>query len=311
MRRVCQQASLIWSTATARRSVKLEAPGCRHDVLHRLDASGSLVAQNAAPTVKRVTQELGGKSPNIILEDADLEAAVTRGHAMYNNTDNLVTPFQDACSRHLLSQAESIAAAVTESVVMGPTEEESTTMGPVISKIQWDKIQGLIEAGIVEGAIVCGGPGLPDGFDRGYYVRPTVFSEVNDMTVAQQEIFGPVLVMIPTTAKRSIRIANDTPHGLAGYVQGGDLGTRAASLPVFGRGECSHQWRFSRPRRPLRRLQQSGNGREGAHGFTDYLEIKAISGFEAARGFDLRERSWVILAIDQGTTGTTVADGHP
>ena len=250
--------------------------------------AGSLVAQNAAPTVKRVTQELGGKSPNIILEDADLEAAVTRGVMhMYNNTgQSCNAPSRMLVPRHLLSQAESIAAAVTESVVMGPTAEESTTMGPVISKIQWDKIQGLIEAGIAEGAkVVCGGPGLPDGFDRGYYVRPTVFSEVrNDMTVAQQEIFGPVLVMIPyDSEEEAIRIANDTPYGLAGYVQGGDLEHARRVASRIRAGNVHINGASPGLDVPFGGYKQSGNGREwGAHGFTDYLEIKAISGFEAA-----------------------------
>ena len=190
-----------------------------------------------------MTQELGGKSPNIVLEDADLEAAVTRGVMhMYNNTgQSCNAPSRMLVPRGLLAQAEAIAAKVTESVVMGPTSEESTTMGPVISKIQWDKIQGLIEAGIAEGAkVVCGGPGLPDGMDRGYYVRPTVFSDVsNDMTVAQQEIFGPVLVMIPyDSEEEAIQIANDTPYGLAGYVQSGDLEHARQVARVFARATC-------------------------------------------------------------------------
>jgi aldehyde dehydrogenase (NAD+) len=250
--------------------------------------AGSLVAQNAAPTVKRVTQELGGKSPNIILDDADLEAAVTRGVMhMYNNTgQSCNAPSRMLVPRSLLSQAEEIAANVTEGVVMGPTASESTTMGPVISKIQWDKIQGLIESGIAEGAkVVCGGPGLPDGIDRGYYVRPTVFSDVsNDMTIAQQEIFGPVLVMIPyDTEEEAIRIANDTPYGLAGYVQSGDLEHARRVASKIRAGNVHINGASAGLDVPFGGYKQSGNGREwGAHGFTDYLEIKAISGFEAA-----------------------------
>lgn len=250
--------------------------------------AGSLVAQNAAPTVKRVTQELGGKSPNIILDDADLEAAVTRGVMhMYNNTgQSCNAPSRMLVPRSLLSQAEEIAAKVTEGVVMGPTASESTTMGPVISKIQWDKIQGLIESGIAEGAkVVCGGPGLPDGIDRGYYVRPTVFSDVsNDMTIAQQEIFGPVLVMIPyDNEEEAIRIANDTPYGLAGYVQSGDLEHARRVASKIRAGNVHINGASAGLDVPFGGYKQSGNGREwGAHGFTDYLEIKAISGFEAA-----------------------------
>jgi aldehyde dehydrogenase (NAD+) len=250
--------------------------------------AGSLVAQNAAPTVKRVTQELGGKSPNIILEDADLEAAVTRGVLhMYNNTgQSCNAPSRMLVPRALLAEAEAIAAKVTESVVIGATEDDTTTMGPVVSKIQWDKIQGLIEAGVAEGAkVVCGGPGLPEGIERGYYVRPTVFSEVtNDMTIAQQEIFGPVLAMLPyDSEEEAIRIANDTPYGLAGYVQSGDLDHARRVASRIRAGNVHINGASPGMDVPFGGYKQSGNGREwGAHGFTDYLEIKAISGFEAA-----------------------------
>ena len=250
--------------------------------------AGSLVAQNAAPTVKRVTQELGGKSPNVILEDVDLEAAVTRGVMhMYNNTgQSCNAPSRMLVPRALLQQAEQIAEKVSEAVVMGPTSADTTTMGPVISKLQWDKIQGLIEAGIAEGAkVVCGGAGLPEGIDRGYYVRPTVFSEVsNDMTVAQQEIFGPVLVMIPyDSEEEAIRIANDTPYGLAGYVQSGDLDHARRIASRIRAGNVHINGASGGFDVPFGGYKQSGNGREwGAHGFTDYLEIKAIEGYDAA-----------------------------
>jgi aldehyde dehydrogenase (NAD+) len=250
--------------------------------------AGSLVAQNAAPTVKRVTQELGGKSPNVILEDADLEASVTRGVLhMYNNTgQSCNAPSRMLVPRALLAQAEAIATSVSDGVVIGPTDEESTTMGPVISKVQWDKIQGLIEAGIAEGAkVVCGGPGLPEGIESGYYVRPTVFSDVsNDMTVAQQEIFGPVLVMIPyDTEEEAIQIANDTPYGLAGYVQSGDLDHARAVATRIRAGNVHINGASGGFDVPFGGYKQSGNGREwGAHGFTDYLEIKAIEGYDAA-----------------------------
>ena len=250
--------------------------------------AGSLVAQNAAPTVRRVTQELGGKSPNVILEDADLEAAVTRGVMhMYNNTgQSCNAPSRMLVPRALLQQAEQIAEKVSEAVVMGPTSADTTTMGPVISKLQWDKIQGLIEAGIAEGAkVVCGGAGLPEVIDRGYYVRPTVFSEVsNDMTVAQQEIFGPVLVMIPyDSEEEAIRIANDTPYGLAGYVQSGDLDHARRIASRIRAGNVHINGASGGFDVPFGGYKQSGNGREwGAHGFTDYLEIKAIEGYDAA-----------------------------
>ena len=250
--------------------------------------AGSLVAQNAAPTVKRVTQELGGKSPNIVLDDADLEKAVAGGvmHMYHNTGQSCNAPSRMLVPRDKLAAAEAIAAKVTESVVMGATTEESTTMGPVVSKVQWDKIQGLINKGIEEGAkVVTGGPGLPDGIDKGYYVRPTVFSEVNnDMTIAREEIFGPVLVMIPyDSEEEAIAIANDTPYGLAGYVQSGDIEHARAVAAKIRAGNIHLNGASGGFDVPFGGYKQSGNGREwGAHGFTDYLEIKAIEGYDAA-----------------------------
>ena len=251
--------------------------------------AGSLVAQNAAPTVKRVTQELGGKSPNIILEDADLGAAVTRGvlHMYHNTGQSCNAPSRMLVPRAKLAEAEAIAAKVTaDMVVIGDTTEEATTMGPVVSKVQWDKIQGLISKGIDEGAkLVCGGLGLPDGIERGYYVKPTVFSEANnDMTVAREEIFGPVLVMIPyDTEEEAVRIANDTPYGLAGYVQSEDIERARKVASRIRAGNIHINGASGGTDVPFGGFKQSGNGREwGAHGFTDYLEIKAIEGYGAA-----------------------------
>ena len=251
--------------------------------------AGSLVAQNAAPTVKRVTQELGGKSPNIILDDADLGAAVTRGvlHMYHNTGQSCNAPSRMLVPRAKLAEAEAIATAVTaDMVVIGDTAEEATTMGPVVSKVQWDKIQGLIGKGIDEGAkLVCGGLGLPDGIERGYYVKPTVFSEVNnDMTVAREEIFGPVLSMIPyDTEEEAIRIANDTPYGLAGYVQSEDIERARKVASIIRAGNIHLNGASGGTDVPFGGFKHSGNGREwGAHGFTDYLEIKAIEGYGAA-----------------------------
>ena len=250
--------------------------------------AGSLVAQNAAPTVKRVTQELGGKSPNIILDDADLEAAVTRGVLhMYNNTgQSCNAPSRMLVPRGRLAEAEQIAAAVSETIVVGDTASQETSMGPVVSKVQWDKIQGLIQKGIDEGAkLVCGGTGLPDGVDAGHYVRPTVFSEANnDMTISREEIFGPVLTMIPyDSEEEAIRIANDTPYGLAGYVQSGDMDHARSVASRIRAGNIHINGASGGPDIPFGGYKQSGNGREwGAHGFTDYLEIKAIEGYTAA-----------------------------
>lgn len=169
---------------------------------------------------------------------------------------------------------------------MGPTAEDSTTMGPVVSKVQWDKIQGLINTGIGEGArLVCGGPGLPDGIASGYWVRPTVFSDVtNDMTIAREEIFGPVLAIVPyDSEEEAIQIANDTPYGLAGYVYGTDMEhvRRVAGRIRAGNIHINGVWGGFAV--PFGGYKQSGNGREwGAHGFTDYLELKAIEGYDAA-----------------------------
>lgn len=247
--------------------------------------AGALVAQNAAPTVKRVTQELGGKSPNIILDDADLTEAVTRSvrHMFANTGQSCNAPSRLLVPRAMLAEAEEIAAGVAAKVRLGPTEDESVTMGPVVSKVQWDKIQGLINKGIEEGArVICGGPGLPEGIEKGYYVRPTIFSDVNnDMTIAREEIFGPVLVMIPyDSEEEAIRIANDTVYGLAGYIQTGDIehGRKVAARIRAGNVRINGvEGGFDVP---FGGYKQSGNGREwGAHGFTDYLEIKAIEGY--------------------------------
>lgn len=250
--------------------------------------AGTLVAQNAAPSVKRVTQELGGKSPNIILADADLEAAVMRGmlHMCNNTGQSCNAPSRMLVPRAMLADAEAIAAKAASTIVMGPTTDPATTMGPVVSKLQWDKIQGLINKGIEEGAkLVCGGPGLPEGITQGYFVRPTVFSEANNqMTIAREEIFGPVLTMIPyDTEEEAIAIANDTPYGLAGYVQSGDLAHARKVASKIRAGNIHINGASGGMDVPFGGYKQSGNGREwGAHGFTDYLEIKAIEGYDPA-----------------------------
>jgi aldehyde dehydrogenase (NAD+) len=247
--------------------------------------AGSLVAQNAAPTVKRVTQELGGKSPNIVLDDADLEKAVASGVMhMYNNTgQSCNAPSRMLVPKAKLGQAEEIARKVTESVVVGDPAAEGTTMGPVVSEVQFNKIQGLIEAGVAEGAkVVTGGPGRPDGISKGYFIRPTVFSGVNnDMTIAREEIFGPVLAMIPyETEEEAIQVANDTPYGLAGYVQSEDIAHARAVASRIRAGNVHINGAAGGFDVPFGGFKQSGNGREwGSHGFTDFLEIKAVEGY--------------------------------
>lgn len=247
--------------------------------------AGSLVAQNAAPTVKRVTQELGGKSPNIVLDDADLEQAVTRGvmHMYQNTGQSCNAPSRMLVPRAKLAQAEAIAAKVTESVNVGDPAAKGTTMGPVVSEVQFNKIQGLIEKGIAEGAkVVTGGPGRPQGISKGYFVRPTVFSGVNNnMTIAREEIFGPVLAILPyDSEEEAIRVANDTPYGLAGYVQSGDINHARAVASRIRAGNVHINGASGGFDVPFGGFKQSGNGREwGSHGFTDFLEIKAVEGF--------------------------------
>lgn len=246
--------------------------------------AGSLVAQNAAPSVKRVTQELGGKSPNIILPDADFEKAVKQGtHAVFSNSgQSCNAPTRMLVPEDKLAEAEEIAAKVASKVQVGPADKEGTTMGPVVSEVQYNKIQALIQKGLDENAkLICGGLGKPESLTKGYFVKPTVFSNVsNQMTIAREEIFGPVLSIIPyQSVEQAIEIANDTPYGLAGYVQGTDpelLKQVAASIRA---GNISINGQSGDIMTPFGGYKQSGNGREwGAYGFEDYLEIKAISG---------------------------------
>ncbi|MEY4890091.1 MAG: hypothetical protein RIQ75_1221 [Pseudomonadota bacterium] len=250
--------------------------------------AGIQIAKSAAETVKRVSQELGGKSANIVFADSGLEAAVTRGvlHCFGNTGQSCNAPTRMLVEASVYEEAVAIAAKVAQSVTLGDPMDKGPHLGPVVSKAQFDKIQGLIQVGIDEGArVVAGGVGRADGFDRGYYVKPTVFAGVhNDMTIAREEIFGPVLVMIPFKDEAdAIRIANDTLYGLAGYIQSGDLErarrvarkVRAGSVYLNGNGQdyCS----------PFGGYKQSGNGREwGAFGLHDFLEVKVINGFYPA-----------------------------
>ena len=250
--------------------------------------AGIQIAKSAADTVKRVSQELGGKSANIVFADAGLEAAVTRGilHCFGNTGQSCNAPTRMLVEASAYDAAVEIAARVAAGVKLGDPMEKGPHLGPVVSKAQFDKIQALIKTGIDEGAqLVAGGLGRAEGFDRGYYVKPTIFAHVhNKMTIAQEEIFGPVLVMIPFADEaEAIRIANDTPYGLAGYIQSSDLERarrvarkiRAGSIYLNGAGQdyCS----------PFGGYKQSGNGREwGVFGLHDFLEIKVINGFNPA-----------------------------
>src|SRR5437667_1778146 len=190
--------------------------------------AGVAVASAAAPTVKRVTQELGGKSANIILDDADFESAVKEGvQACFRNTgQSCNAPTRILVPRSRMSEAAEAAKSVADATKVGDPFVEGTNLGPLASKTQFDKVQRMIDKGIEEGAkLIAGGLGRPDGVNKGYFVKPTVFSDVgNDMTIAREEIFGPVLCIIPYDDEdEAVRIANDTPYGLSGYVTSGDM----------------------------------------------------------------------------------------
>ncbi|MCH7830094.1 MAG: aldehyde dehydrogenase family protein [Proteobacteria bacterium] len=248
--------------------------------------AGILVAQNAAPSVKRVAQELGGKSANIILDDADLEEAVTSGtKAMFENTgQSCDAPSRMLVPKDKMNAAAAIAAKVAAATIVGDPREKGTRVGPVVSELQWNKIQALIQKGIDEGAtLAAGGTGRPDGLDKGYYVKPTVFANVrNDMAIAREEIFGPVLSIIPYDDEdEAVRIANDTPYGLSGYVSSSNL-QRARSVASRLRTGMVHiNDADLDAMAPFGGYKRSGNGREwGAHGMDEYLEVKSVYGYE-------------------------------
>lgn len=250
--------------------------------------AGVAVAQNAAPGVKRVAQELGGKSANILLDDADFDQAVSNGtNVCFSNTgQSCNAPTRMLVPRDRLEEAAAIAAAVAEATVVGDPQAKTTKLGPVVSQLQWDKIQGLIQQGIDEGAtLVAGGVGRPQGLEKGFYVKPTVFSDVNnDMAIAREEIFGPVLSIIPyADEEEAIRIANDTPYGLSGYVTSSDLG-RARSVAARLRTGMVHINSASLDTMaPFGGYKHSGNGREwGAHGLEEFLEVKSVFGYDPA-----------------------------
>ncbi len=248
--------------------------------------AGVLVAQNAAPTVKRVAQELGGKSANIILDDADFEKEIADGAAnCFENTgQSCDAPSRMLVPRDRLEEATAIAVRVAEATIVGDPTEPSTQVGPLVSASQWTKVQDLIRRGIDEGAaLATGGTGRPDGLSKGYFVKPTVFSGVsNDMTIAREEIFGPVLSIIPYDDEdEAIRIANDTPYGLSGYVSSGNLerARRVAARLRTGMVHINNAWLDSMA--PFGGYKQSGNGREwGPHGMAEFLETKSIYGYE-------------------------------
>jgi len=247
--------------------------------------AGIEVARAAAPTVKRVAQELGGKSANIVLDDADFEAVVARDMTgMCTNSGqscNAATRMLVPAAR--MDEAAAIASAAASAVVVGDPREAGTRIGPVVSATQYSRIQQLIEKGIGEGAkLEVGGPGKPDGLETGYYVRPTVFSHVsNDMTIAREEIFGPVLVLIGyDDDDDAVRIANDTVYGLSGYISGDSERARSMARRIRS-GNVHLNGAGPDFNAPFGGYRRSGNGREwGALGFEEYLETKAIMGYQ-------------------------------
>ncbi len=250
--------------------------------------AGVLVAQNAAPTVKRVTQELGGKSANIILDDADFQKVIAAGMktCTVNTGQSCNAPTRMLVPNKRMDEAAAIAKAAALAVKVGDPANLETQAGPVVSKTQWEKVQRLIKKGIEDGAkLECGGEGLPDGFNHGYFVKPTVFSHVkNDMTIAREEIFGPVLSIIGYEDDAdAVRIANDTLYGLAGYVQSANLERARNVARQIRAGNVHVNGAAGGGNAPFGGYKQSGNGREfGVWGLEEFLETKAILGYNAA-----------------------------
>jgi len=249
--------------------------------------AGVLVAQAAAPTVKRVAQELGGKSPNVILPDADLARAVPPGvaAAFRNVGQSCSAPTRMIVPRNRLHEVERIALEAASGFVVGDSRSPQTTHGPVANRAQFNRVQEMIGIGIAEGArLVCGGPGRPEDLSRGFYCRPTVFSAVRpDMQIAQEEIFGPVLAVIPyDSVDEAVEIANGTAYGLGAQVQGDDLGAARAVAARIRSGQVHINYPAWSPHAPFGGYKRSGNGREyGIEGLEEYLETKAILGFDA------------------------------
>ncbi|WP_370036161.1 aldehyde dehydrogenase family protein [Sinorhizobium fredii] len=247
--------------------------------------AGVLVAQAAAPTVKRVVQELGGKSPNILLDDADFAEAVPKGvlAGMRNVGQSCSAPTRMLVPAHRLAEVEALAGKTARAIRVGDPRDSETAMGPIANRAQYERVQAMIRAGIDEGAkLLCGGLGRPAGLDRGFFTQPTIFSEVRpDMRIAREEIFGPVLVIIPYRDEvEAIAIANDTVYGLGAHVQSSDpdRARRVASRIRAGQVHINYPaWDGTAA---FGGYKRSGNGREyGMHGLEEYLETKAILGY--------------------------------
>ncbi len=246
---------------------------------------GIAVAKAAADTVKRVAQELGGNSANILLDDADFESAVTNGVAgcYLNSGESCDSPQRMLVPHHRMNEAMAIAKKAAESYVVGDPNDPKTTLGPLISKPHWEKVQGLIKMGIEDGAtLVTGGLGLPEGLNRGYFARPTIFGNVTPaMRIANLEVFGMTMVIIGYKDEdEAVKIANDTEYGLAGYVQSGNLDHARKIARRLRVGAVQINYPAFDPYSAFGGYKQSGNGREyGAFGLHDYLETKCLIGY--------------------------------
>ncbi|MWB77622.1 aldehyde dehydrogenase family protein [Pseudooceanicola sp. 216_PA32_1] len=247
--------------------------------------AGAAVARAAAPTIKRVTQELGGKSPNVVLDDADFDKAMPPSvqNAFRNMGQSCSAPTRLIVPRSRLAEAEEAVLRVVETMTVGDPTRPDTVLGPVANKAQFDRVQSMIRTGIDEGArMICGGPGRPEGMETGFFVRPTVFSDVGTkMAIAQQEIFGPVLCIIPYEDEaEAVEIANDSVYGLGAQVQStSPERARRVALQIRS-GQVHINFPAGDPMAPFGGYKQSGNGREyGVFGLEEYLETRAILGY--------------------------------
>ena len=244
-----------------------------------------LVAQAAAVTVKRVVQELGGKSPNVFLDDADFEQGIAKGvlAGMRNVGQSCSAPTRLLVPASRLAEAEALAVQAVAGIRVGDPQDEQTTMGPIANAAQFRRVQEMIAVGIDEGArLTCGGLGRADGIEAGFFARPTSFSDVRtDMRVAREEIFGPVLVILPYhDEEEAIAISNDTIYGLGAHVQSGDIERARRVAGRIRAGQVLINYPAWNAHAPFGGYKRSGNGREyGVHGLEEYLETKAIIGY--------------------------------
>ncbi|WP_299860044.1 aldehyde dehydrogenase family protein [uncultured Roseobacter sp.] len=247
--------------------------------------AGIAISKAAADTLKRVSLELGGKGANIIFEDAHPKAAKAGAIRCFRNTgQSCNAPTRMLVHKSRYDEAVEMAAETARNTHVGPASEEGKHIGPLVSKAQFDKVQALIETGMGEARLVAGGLGRPDGLNRGYYAKPTVFADVtNEMTIAREEIFGPVLSIIPfESEEEAVAIANDTPYGLTNYVQTEDDEKRRRVARRLRSGMVETNGQGFAQGSPFGGYKQSGNGREGgAYGLEEFLEVKAVSGWAA------------------------------